>query len=61
MATSAKDLTYDVASRAETTRRQVDPLRLFVLDGAGYLDAWCYLAGDLRTFRLDRCKNRSSP
>ncbi|GAA3603056.1 helix-turn-helix transcriptional regulator [Microlunatus ginsengisoli] len=48
------DLTYDVASRAETTRRQVDPLRLFVLEGAGYLDAWCYLAGDLRTFRLDR-------
>jgi proteasome accessory factor C len=48
------DLTYDVASRAETTRRMVDPLRLFVLEGASYLDAWCYLAGDLRTFRLDR-------
>ncbi len=48
------DLTYDVASRAETTRRMVDPLRLFVLDGASYLDAWCYLADDLRTFRLDR-------
>ncbi|HET9649009.1 MAG TPA: WYL domain-containing protein [Microlunatus sp.] len=48
------DLTYDVASRAETTRRQVDPLRLFVLEGASYLDAWCYLAGGLRTFRLDR-------
>jgi proteasome accessory factor C len=48
------DLTYDVASRAETTRRMVDPLRLFVLEGAGYLDAWCYLASDLRTFRLDR-------
>ncbi len=48
------DLTYDVASRAETTRRMVDPLRLFVLEGASYLDAWCYLADDLRTFRLDR-------
>lgn len=48
------DLTYDVASRAETTRRQVDPLRVFVLDGYGYLEAWCYLAGGLRTFRLDR-------
>jgi proteasome accessory factor C len=48
------DLTYDVASRAETTRRMVDPLRVFVLDGYGYLDAWCYSAGDLRTFRLDR-------
>ena len=48
------DLTYDVASRAETTRRMVDPLRLFVLEGYGYLEAWCYLAQALRTFRLDR-------
>ncbi len=48
------DLTYDVASRAETTRRSVDPLRLFVLDGYGYLDAWCYSAAGLRSFRLDR-------
>ena len=48
------DLTYDVASRAETTRRMVDPLRVFVLDGYGYLDAWCYSATGPRTFRLDR-------
>jgi proteasome accessory factor C len=48
------DLTYDVASRAETTRRMVDPLRLFVLEGYGYLEAWCYSAKALRTFRLDR-------
>jgi proteasome accessory factor C len=48
------DLTYDVASRAETTRRMVDPLRVFVLEGYGYLEAWCYLANALRTFRLDR-------
>ena len=48
------DLTYDVASRAETTQRLVDPLRVFVLDGYGYLDAWCYLAGGVRSFRLDR-------
>ena len=48
------DLTYDVASRAETTRRFVDPLRVFVLEGYGYLEAWCYSAGALRTFRLDR-------
>jgi proteasome accessory factor C len=48
------DLTYDVASRAETTRRMVDPLRVFVLDGYGYLEAWCYNARALRTFRLDR-------
>ncbi|MGI8459279.1 MAG: helix-turn-helix transcriptional regulator [Propionibacteriaceae bacterium] len=48
------DLTYDVASRAETTRRLVDPLRMYVLDGYGYLDAWCWSAGALRSFRLDR-------
>lgn len=48
------ELTYDVASRAETTHRFVDPLRVFVLDGYGYLDAWCYAANGLRSFRLDR-------
>ena len=48
------DLTYDVATRAETTRREVDPLRVFVLEGYGYLEAWCYSAQALRTFRLDR-------
>ncbi len=48
------DLTYDVASRAETTRRMVDPLRVFVLEGYGYLEAWCHSAAALRTFRLDR-------
>ena len=48
------DLTYDVASRAETTQRTVDPLRVFVRDGYGYLDGWCYAAQGLRTFRLDR-------
>ncbi|MGO1973231.1 MAG: helix-turn-helix transcriptional regulator [Propionibacteriaceae bacterium] len=48
------DLTYDVASRAETTRRMVDPYRVFSLDGYAYLEAWCYLAEDMRSFRLDR-------
>jgi len=48
------DLTYDTATRDETTQRSVDPLRLFVLDGYGYLEAWCYRAEGLRTFRLDR-------
>lgn len=48
------DLTYDVGSRAETTRRMVDPLRVFVLEGYGYLEAWCHTARGLRTFRGDR-------
>ncbi len=47
-------LIYDVASRAETTDRMVDPLRLRLTDGFVYLDAWCHLSGGLRSFRLDR-------
>ena len=53
------DLVYDTATRDETTRRQVDPLRLFVLDGFGYLEAWCHRAQGLRTFRLDRIAEAS--
>ncbi|MFW6599854.1 helix-turn-helix transcriptional regulator [Propionibacteriaceae bacterium Y2011] len=48
------DLTYDVASRAETTHRRVDPLRTSVRDGYAYLDAWCHSANGLRVFRMDR-------
>ena len=29
-------------------------MRVFVLEGYGYLEAWCYSATALRTFRLDR-------
>lgn len=47
-------LTYDVASRAETTVRVVDPLRIRITDGYVYLDAFCHLAVGLRSFRLDR-------
>lgn len=47
-------LTYDVAARAETTERQVDPLRASVRDGYAYLDAWCHRARGLRSFRMDR-------
>src|SRR5690606_36453537 len=48
------EITYDVASRAETTQRRVDPLRLSMRDVAVYLDAWCHTAGGLRVFRMDR-------
>lgn len=48
------EITYDVASRAETTHRLVDPLRRSMRDGAVYLDAWCHSAGGLRVFRMDR-------
>jgi proteasome accessory factor C len=41
------------------TTRQVDPLRLLVVDGQSYLEAWCLLAEDLRIFRLDRIQSAS--
>jgi proteasome accessory factor C len=47
-------LEYYVPARDEVTSREVDPLRLLLVDGQSYLEAWCFLAGDLRIFRLDR-------
>lgn len=45
---------YYTASRDEITDRTVDPMRLLLVEGRGYLEAWCRLAEDVRLFRLDR-------
>jgi len=50
-------LEYYVPARDEVTSREVDPLRLLLVDGQSYLEAWCFLAGDLRIFRLDRIQS----
>lgn len=47
-------LTYYVPGRDETTERDVDPLRLVLVDGRSYLEGWCHLAEGVRLFRLDR-------
>ncbi|HSK28294.1 MAG TPA: YafY family protein [Jiangellales bacterium] len=47
-------LTYWVPGRDETTERDVDPMRLAVVDGRSYLEGWCRRVGDVRLFRLDR-------
>ncbi len=47
-------LTYYVAGRDETTERDVDPMRLLVVDGQTYLEGWCRRVEDVRVFRLDR-------
>jgi proteasome accessory factor C len=47
-------LEYYVPARDEVTSRDVEPMRLLVVDGHSYLEAWCLLADDLRIFRLDR-------
>lgn len=47
-------LRYYVPGRDETTDRDVDPMRLLVVEGRSYLEAWCRRADGVRLFRLDR-------
>jgi proteasome accessory factor C len=47
-------LSYYVPGRDETTERDVDPLRLLLVDGRAYLEGWCHRAESVRLFRLDR-------
>ncbi len=47
-------LVYLVPSRDEATERDVDPIRLYALDGHWYLEGWCHRAEAVRRFRLDR-------
>jgi proteasome accessory factor C len=50
----ALHLTYYVPTRDERTQRTVDPMRLLLVDGKWYLEAWCRGAEGVRLFRLDR-------
>lgn len=50
----ALHLRYYVPSRDEVTERTVDPIRISMLDGRAYLDAWCRSSQGRRMFRLDR-------
>jgi proteasome accessory factor C len=50
----ALHLAYYVPGRDETTDRDVDPMRLLLVDGRSYLEAWCRRAEAVRLFRLDR-------
>jgi len=47
-------LRYYVPGRDEATERDVDPMRLLVVEGRTYLEGWCRLAEGVRLFRLDR-------
>jgi proteasome accessory factor C len=47
-------LTYYVPGRDETTERDVDPMRLLLVDGHTYLEGWCRRADSVRLFRADR-------
>ncbi len=50
----ALHLSYYVPGRDETTERDVDPLRLLLVEGRSYLEAWCRRVESVRLFRLDR-------
>ncbi|HEY3009120.1 MAG TPA: YafY family protein [Micromonosporaceae bacterium] len=47
-------ITYYTATRDETTERVVDPIRVLMVSGWAYLEAWCRRAEAVRLFRTDR-------
>jgi predicted DNA-binding transcriptional regulator YafY len=47
-------LRHYVPGRDEATERDVDPMRLLVVEGRPYLEGWCRRAEAVRLFRLDR-------
>ena len=50
-------LSYHVPGRDETTERDVDPMRLLLVEGRSYLEGWCRKAEGVRLFRLDRIES----
>ncbi len=53
-ARKALRIRYFTPSRDAVTDRVVDPIRVQVIDGNSYLDAWCRESGGRRNFRFDR-------
>ncbi|HEY2507318.1 MAG TPA: WYL domain-containing protein [Streptosporangiaceae bacterium] len=47
-------ISYYVPGRDEATERDVDPMRLLIVEGFSYLEGWCRRADAVRLFRLDR-------
>ncbi|ATE53833.1 MULTISPECIES: helix-turn-helix transcriptional regulator [Actinosynnema] len=47
-------LRYYTPSRDEITDRVVDPMRMLLVEGRSYLEAWCRAADGVRLFRIDR-------
>ena len=48
---------YYTASRDAVSERTVDPMRLLLVEGRSYLEAWCRSADAVRLFRLDRIEH----
>jgi proteasome accessory factor C len=50
----ALQITYYTATRDATSDRIVDPMRVLIVEGRAYLEAWCRQAESVRLFRVDR-------
>lgn len=50
----ALEITYYSATRDQTSTRVVDPMRVVMVGGHGYLEAWCRRVQEVRRFRVDR-------
>ncbi|MGO4598376.1 helix-turn-helix transcriptional regulator [Terrabacter sp. 2RAF25] len=50
-------LRYYVATRDESTERDVDIMRILNLDSQWYVEGYCHRARDVRLFRLDRIED----
>ncbi|MCW0215504.1 MAG: WYL domain-containing protein [Pseudonocardia sp.] len=48
---------YYTAGRDAVSQRVIDPMRLLLVEGRGYLEAWCRRAEGVRLFRLDRVED----
>lgn len=47
-------ITYASGTSDIVSERRISPQQVVLADGRAYLEAYCHLAGALRTFRLDR-------
>ena len=53
----ALHMRYYTPARDTVSERTVDPMRLLLVEGRSYLEAWCRWAEEVRLFRLDRIEH----
>jgi proteasome accessory factor C len=53
----ALHIRYYTPSRDTVSERTVDPMRLLLVEGRSYLEAWCRAVEEVRLFRLDRIEH----
>lgn len=54
---TALDIDYSPGDRDVITRRRIEPVHSYVVDGRVYIEAYCHQAQAVRTFRLDRIES----